>query len=311
LGDVLAEYIYTGSGALESAFIAAKACGVTLAKARLLALAARPLPYWDANAVLDALAPLLQADDAPEVVSLLAPARWSEQDFYTRVLWIAKIPSQVLTPQIRDALRALAEKHSNLAVREWAIAALGRFTDPEAEGTLRRAEARGSHAAMRILCGRDSDPGAAFFRRFTDANPAVRDAAYALVEGQFFANETVPGGLDPERRAVILTHLLADWPGADTPPDRVRAAVKRLYVLVVDAPLSQAARWTPEAAASVVSHAKQSMRTEGAQQQDYYTLLPALRWAHTAAARKAVEQLAQEAKSAALREAAEKTLQKW
>jgi len=65
----------------------------------------------------------------------------------------------------------------------------------------------------------------------------------------------------------------------------------------------------PEAAAAAVQRAEQTMGMER-KHNDYYTVLPALRWAHTPDARKVVERLA-EGKDAVLREAAEKTLQKW
>jgi hypothetical protein len=309
LGDALAEHIYASSGDLQPAFAAAKACGVTLSKPRLLALAARQQPSGDADAVLAALTPMLEAKDGPEIASLLAPAYWTNQDFATRVLWIPKIPGKVLTTQLRSELIAVAEKHSNGAIREWASQALGRFTDPEAEESLQQAEGHGSQAALRILCERSSDPSAAFLSRFTNSNAAIRDAAFGLVERQFFEYGTaVPGGLDPERRAEILSHLLADWPGADSPPDRVQTAVTRLYVLVTDRGHGEAARWTPEAAAAVVRCAEQTIARN--HKYNYYTMLPALRWAHTPDARKVVERFAQ-GNDPILREAAEETLKKW
>jgi hypothetical protein len=256
------------------------------------------------------LTPLLEADDAPNVSSLLVPSHWPDDEFYTHVLWIAKIPDKVLTSQIRDQLIAVAVKHPNLMVREWAVEALCRFTDPEAGQGLRQAEERGSPSALRVLCEHDADPGGAFLRRFTHSNPAVRDAAYRLVEEGFFEHKTVSGGLDPERRAVILKHLLAEWPGADSPPERIETTVRRLYVLVADGQFSQPARWNPEAAAAVVRQAEQVLTAERGQRHAPF-LLTALRWAHTPEARKVVEQLAKQGKEAGIREVAEDLLHKW
>lgn len=311
LDHALAEYAYAGSGAMEKAFIAARACGVALDKTRLLAVAAMNLPYWDAIPVLNALTPLLDADDSHNVASLLDPVEWNKQSFYTRVLWIAKVPKTVLTPDIRDALIAVTRKHPNPPVREWAIQALGRFFDPEAEQVLRQAEARGSRAAMRVLCERESDPGAAFLLRFADTNALVREAAYGLLQARFFgsSSDRVPGGLDPERRATILAHLLADWPGAESPPEQIEVAVQRLFMLVVDAPLNQPAQWNPELAATVVRRAEQTLYSESGQKHAT-RLLRALEWANTTEARKVVDHFAQTITNANLRTAAENTFRK-
>jgi hypothetical protein len=312
LNNALAGFIYAGSGAMEKAFIAAKACGVTLAKPQLLALAATPQPYWDANAVLGELTPLLEPDDAHAVASLLASPEWIDKDFYTRVLWLSRVPEPVLTPEVRDTLIAVAEQYPNAPVREWAIQALGRIRDPVAEQVLRQAEARGSQEALRILCEREPDASAAFLHRFADTNASVREAAYGLVQCQFFGSsrDQVPGGLNAERRAVILKHLLADWPEADAPPELVETAMQRLYILVVDGPLTQSAHWTTEMAADVVRCAERVLTTD-AKQRHTQRLLVALDWAHTVEARNVVEQLLQNGTDARLREAVQKVLQEW
>lgn len=262
--------------------------------------------------MLRALTPLLETNDAPAVARLLAPTEWSKESFYVRLLWLTGVPNTVLTPEVRDTLILVAETHKNPPVREWAIQALGRFLDPRAEQVLQQAEARGSQTAMHILCDRDLDPGAAFLRRFTNPNSAVREAAYGLVQVQFFGSsvDKVPGGLDPDRRAVILTHLLADWPATDGAPECVEAAMQRLYMLVVDAPLTQPARWSHELAAAVSQRADQVLSTKSGQQHAQ-RLLTALHWAHTPEARKSIDQLAQDGTNANLREAAKKMLQDW
>lgn len=291
LGDALAEYIYSGSGRLDEAFTAAKACGVKLSKPKLLALAATPQYYWDANAVLKELTPILASKDAATVAGLLAPTEWSKESFYTRVLWISEVPKTILTPKVRDAMIVVAVKEKNIAIREWALKALGRFNDSQSKHVLRQAENNGSMAAMRALCEDDPNPGSAFLRRFANSNPAVRKAAYDLIRAQSNGHEQVPGGLTPKRKAIILTHLLAKWPAADKSSECVENAVICLYILVVQSSLSEPAKRSPELAASVVRCADQVLN--GKNWQQYATrLLVALQWAHTKEARKSLEKLA-------------------
>lgn len=314
LGEALAEYVYSGRGATDEGFAAAKACRVTLAKERVFALAfadARDAARWDAGAVLRALEPLLEASDAPAVARLLAPPEWRKQSFYHRVLWIPSLRDLLLTPEVRDAVIQVARTHTNPVVREWGIQALRRFHDAETDGFLRDAEAHGAQAATRILCERDKDPGEAFMRRFADPNPAVCEAAFGLVKAQFFgnSNDNVPGGLTPEKRAVILARLLADWP-TEAAPERVEEMVQRLYMLVIDGELSKPAARTPELAAAVAHRADQLLAgPEGAKHA--YRLLTVWLWVHTPEARQTVERLRQETADAGLRTKAEEILQKW
>jgi hypothetical protein len=116
-----------------------------------------------------------------------------------------------------------------------------------------------------------------------------------LVKARFYgssADNEVPGGLDPEQRAIILKYLLEDWPDGEASPEQMEVAVEMLYILVVDGPLNQPAQQNPHLAVDVVRCVNQTLaRKDGST--FAYRLLFALHWAKIPEALDTVEELAQ------------------
>ena len=234
LGPAVLESVYARVPGIEGALAAAKACGAAPDPARLWPLLEGEMFYSDRDAVLKALAPLLDEDDTPRVVALLGRDHWRDDNFYLRILWAKDLPAALRTGSLRDALLELAAEHPNPPLRDWAIEALGGFDDARAAEALEAfARSGGSQAtaALRQLLARAADPWPILRDAFTGADAPLAAAARKLLAIDF-SNPSAGLPFDPTgaQKRELADSILIALPGAT--PEAAESLLEALFALL-------------------------------------------------------------------------------
>ncbi len=242
LGPPILEYIYAGGTGTGIALPAASACGATLDVDRLWPLLDLDREHVsDHGPILLALGKMIGREDGPRVAALLARDRWDREDFYLPVTWTREMEPRLLAPELRDALIPVAREHPNLAVRRFAIEALGRFPGDEVSAVLRcLLDEQPSETALQAVLGRAADPWTIFLDAFDGNDPAQRLAARRLIEWRFNSSSDAVYDPTPAQKTELVRRSLARLaatPAGDDPAPILRI----LYMLLVDGPLRRPA----------------------------------------------------------------------
>lgn len=131
--EAVLAYVYSGGHSTDAAMRAVRDSTVKPDKHKLLGALSMPLKAWEMRPIQDVLAGILVPEDMGKVVQLLDRRHWREQDFYGHVLWIHRLPQELLVPPLRTVLEEIAREHPNGAVQGWAREALEVFNARSAE----------------------------------------------------------------------------------------------------------------------------------------------------------------------------------